>query len=43
MEGKRPVENESTGYQPSLGRKLFMLGLCVAGLIIVWVFYFLDK
>jgi hypothetical protein len=34
---------EATGYQPSVGRKLFMLGLCLAALIGVWVFYFLNK
>jgi len=28
------------GYQPSLGRKLFMLALCIIGLIIVWTYYF---
>jgi hypothetical protein len=28
------------GYQPSLGRKLFMLGLCIAGLIFVWTYYY---
>jgi len=28
------------GYQPSLGRKLFMLGLCIVGLIVVWTYYF---
>jgi hypothetical protein len=28
------------GYQPSLGRKLFMFGLCVAGLIFVWTYYY---
>jgi len=28
------------GYQPSLGRKLFMLALCIAGLIFVWTYYF---
>lgn len=28
-----------THYQPSAGRKLFMFGLCLAGLIGVWVFY----
>ncbi len=34
---------EATGYQPSIGRKLFMLGLCLAALIAVWVFYFLNR
>jgi len=28
------------GYQPSLGRKLFMFGLCLAGLIFVWTYYY---
>ena len=28
------------GYQPSPGRKLFMLGLCIAGLIFVWTYYY---
>jgi hypothetical protein len=35
-----PVRSE--GYKPTLGRKLFMLGLSVAGLIVVWVFWWLD-
>ena len=42
-EDKPPATNEPPGYQPSLGRKLFMLGLCVVGLILVWVFYLLDR
>lgn len=29
------------GYQPSTGRKVFMLVLCLAGLIFVWTYYFL--
>ena len=29
------------GYQPSTGRKLFMMGLCLLALIIVWTFYFI--
>ena len=29
------------GYQPSPGRKLFMMGLCLVALIIVWAFYFI--
>ena len=29
------------GYQPSAGRKLFMMALCLVALIIVWVFYFI--
>jgi hypothetical protein len=37
----RPTPDEQPkGYQPSLGRKLFMLGLCIIGLIIVWTYYF---
>ena len=28
------------GYQPSIGRKLLMLGLCIAGLIFVWTYYY---
>jgi hypothetical protein len=28
------------GYQPSAGRKLFMMGLCIAGLIFVWTYYY---
>lgn len=28
------------GYQPSPGRKLFMLLLCIAGLIFVWTYYY---
>lgn len=28
------------GYQPSPGRKLFMMGLCIAGLIFIWTYYF---
>jgi hypothetical protein len=31
------------GYQPSAGRKLFMMGLCLVALIIVWTFYFLAS
>jgi hypothetical protein len=27
------------GYQPTLGRKLFMLALCIIGLVIVWTYY----
>jgi len=38
-----PATNQPPGYQPSPGRKLFMLGLCVVGLIVIWVFYFLSK
>jgi hypothetical protein len=28
------------GYQPTTGRKLFMIGLCIAGLIFVWTYYY---
>ena len=28
------------GYQPTLGRKLFMFGLCLAGLIFLWTYYY---
>jgi hypothetical protein len=31
------------GYQPSAGRKLFMMGLCLVALIIVWAFYFIAS
>jgi len=37
------IADRPPGYQPSLGRKLFMLGLCIAGLIFVWVYYFLNR
>jgi hypothetical protein len=36
-----PDPDKPRGYQPSTGRKLFMLLLCVAGLIFVWIYYFL--
>jgi hypothetical protein len=35
-----PNPDKSPGYQPSPGRKLFMLGLCIAGLIFVWTSYY---
>jgi len=35
-----PAKDEKPGYQPSTGRKLFMLGLCIAGLIFVWTYYY---
>jgi hypothetical protein len=35
-----PDPDKPPGYQPSLGRKLFMLGLCIAGLIFVWTYYY---
>ena len=37
------LDDKPPGYQPTVGRKLFMIGLCIAGLIIVWVYYFLDR
>jgi hypothetical protein len=43
FDDKPPVTKESPGYQPSLGRKLFMLGLCIVGLIIVWSVYFFNR
>jgi len=41
-ENQQPATNDQPppGYQPTLGRKLFMLGLCVAGLIFVWTYYY---
>jgi hypothetical protein len=33
-------KTEKPPYQPTLGRKLFMFGLCVAGLIFVWTYYY---
>jgi hypothetical protein len=35
-----PDPDKPPGYQPSTGRKLFMIGLCIAGLIFVWTYYF---
>jgi hypothetical protein len=32
--------DKPSGYQPTIGRKLFMLGLCIAGLIFVWTYYY---
>ncbi|HEX6895743.1 MAG TPA: hypothetical protein VF146_10740 [Bryobacteraceae bacterium] len=37
---KPPLGDQPKGYQPTLGRKLFMLGLCIVGLILVWAYYF---
>ncbi len=37
-----PAPDKPPGYQPSLGRKLFMLCLCVLGLIFVWTFFYLE-
>jgi hypothetical protein len=34
-------ESPAPGYQPTTGRKLFMLVLCLVALIAVWVFYWL--
>jgi len=41
-ENQQPTTNneQPPGYQPTLGRKLFMFGLCVAGLIFVWTYYY---
>ncbi len=36
-----PSAEKPPGYQPSLGRKLFMIALCIIGLIIVWSYYFI--
>ena len=33
-------DEQPKGYKPSLGRKLFMLGICILGLIVVWTYYF---
>jgi hypothetical protein len=33
-------DDKPPGYQPSTGRKLFMIGLCIAGLIFVWTYYY---
>ena len=35
-----PAPDKPPGYQPTTGRKLFMLGLCIAGLIFVWTYYY---
>ena len=35
-----PAPEKTAGYQPTVGRKLFMLALCILGLIIVWTYYF---
>ena len=35
-----PLPEPPPGYQPSVGRKLFMIALCIIGLIIVWTYYF---
>jgi hypothetical protein len=40
---QQPTANDPDkppGYQPTTGRKLFMLGLCIAGLIFVWTYYY---
>ena len=34
------VTSDTKGYQPPIGRKLFMFALCLLGLIGVWVWYF---
>ena len=35
-----PDPDKPPGYQPTPGRKLFMFGLCIAGLIFVWTYYY---
>jgi hypothetical protein len=35
-----PDPDKPPGYQPTTGRKLFMFGLCIAGLIFVWTYYY---
>lgn len=40
MASDAPDPNKPPGYQPSAGRKLFMIGLCVAGLVFVWTYYY---
>jgi hypothetical protein len=37
-----PDPYKPPGYQPSTGRKLFMLLLCIAGLIFVWTYYYMT-
>ena len=39
---QQPTTNpdKPPGYQPSPGRKLLMLGLCIAALIFLWTYYF---
>jgi len=29
-----------SGYQPSTGRKVFMLCLCIVALIFIWTYYY---
>jgi hypothetical protein len=38
-----PPDEQPTGYQPSIGRKLFMFVLCLVALIFVWTFYFFQS
>lgn len=38
-----PDPDKPPGYQPTTGRKLFMLGLCIAGLIFVWTYYYFSS
>jgi hypothetical protein len=40
---KPPASNEPKGYQPSPGRKLFMLALCIVGLIVIWTYYWFQS
>jgi len=42
-EDKQTPDNQSQGYQPTIGRKLVMLALCVVGLIVVWTVYLLNR
>jgi hypothetical protein len=40
----QPTPSEKpAGYQPSVGRKVFMLVLCIVGLIVVWTYYFKSQ
>jgi hypothetical protein len=40
MASEAPDPDKPPGYQPSTGRKLFMIGLCLAGLIFIWTYYY---
>jgi hypothetical protein len=40
VKSQQPTSDKPPGYQPTTGRKLFMLGLCIAGLIFVWTYYY---
>jgi len=41
MNSEKEPSPQSPGYQPTTGRKVFMLVLCLVALIAVWVFYWL--